>query len=134
MSNTRKVNPLEQHIEKLALLVAIVLLGWVAFAYWFNDPYTIELNGETVRPGQIDGKILEEVDNALSNIGSYVPGYSGQGYELKGFGWHQGFNDRINGFRRGVGIFRLHGSSSKTVRVAFACVAADSSNRRAVRI
>lgn len=41
-------------------------------------------------------EILNNVENALSNIGNYVPGYAGQGYELQGFGWHQGWNDRVN--------------------------------------
>ena len=29
----------------------------------------------------------------LSNLATYVPGYAGQGYEITGFGWHQGWND-----------------------------------------
>lgn len=35
-------------------------------------------------------EILRLVNQATSNLATYVPGYSGQGYEIAGFGWHQG--------------------------------------------
>ncbi|NNM31129.1 MAG: hypothetical protein HKO57_16545, partial [Akkermansiaceae bacterium] len=31
-----------------------------------------------------------------TNLGTYFPGYQGQGYEIAGIGWHQGWNDRVN--------------------------------------
>ena len=34
--------------------------------------------------------------NALAICRTYVPDYQGQGYEIAGFAWHQGWNDRIN--------------------------------------
>jgi len=40
--------------------------------------------------------MMKEVDVALKDIGTYVPDYEGQGYELEGFAWFQGFNDMIN--------------------------------------
>ncbi len=37
--------------------------------------------------------ITKEVTN---NLKKYFPDYDGKGWELVGFGWHQGWNDRIN--------------------------------------
>jgi hypothetical protein len=41
-------------------------------------------------------EILTVAADVLENIGNYVPGYAGQGYQIAGFGWHQGWNDRVN--------------------------------------
>lgn len=41
-------------------------------------------------------QLLAHVRNVLSNIEEYFPVYDGRGYELVGFGWHQGWNDRVN--------------------------------------
>jgi len=37
--------------------------------------------------------MVEGVKNTLENIDQVVPGYKGQGYEIKGFGWFQGHKD-----------------------------------------
>jgi hypothetical protein len=41
-------------------------------------------------------KMLTHIKDVLANIKSHFPGYKGQGYEIAGFGWHQGWNDRVN--------------------------------------
>ncbi|MEX2028758.1 MAG: NPCBM/NEW2 domain-containing protein [Candidatus Curtissbacteria bacterium] len=41
-------------------------------------------------------QMLATVNEVLDRVGDYVPSYEGQGYEIAGFGWHQGWNDRIN--------------------------------------
>jgi autotransporter-associated beta strand protein len=41
-------------------------------------------------------KILEIVDDVTSNLAANFPGYNGQGYEIAGFAWHQGWNDRVD--------------------------------------
>ena len=38
-------------------------------------------------------RIVKEV---TGNLKKYYPSYTGKGYEIVGFGWHQGWNDRIN--------------------------------------
>lgn len=60
----------------------------------FRPPSAVLKRGGEV--GFYYNQMLTEVNNVLSNIGTYVPGYAGQGYDIQGFGWHQGFNDRIN--------------------------------------
>ncbi len=41
-------------------------------------------------------EILRHVKEITGNLKKYFPAYDGDGYEIVGFGWHQGWNDRIN--------------------------------------
>ena len=41
-------------------------------------------------------KMLEHVTSVLGDIKAHFPAYDGRGYELVGFAWHQGWNDRVN--------------------------------------
>lgn len=41
-------------------------------------------------------EVLRHVKEITGHLKKYYPDYSGQGYEIVGFGWHQGWNDRIN--------------------------------------
>lgn len=83
--------------DTLAEDVLIIKTNWGGKSLQtdFRPPSAVLDRGGEV--GFYYNQILAEVNNVLDNIGAYVPGYSGQGYELKGMGWHQGFNDRING-------------------------------------
>ncbi len=38
-------------------------------------------------------KMIEEVNTALTNLSNEFPGYKGQGYDIAGFVWNQGWND-----------------------------------------
>jgi autotransporter-associated beta strand protein len=40
--------------------------------------------------------LISRVNEVLGNISSFYPAYTGGGYEVAGFAWHQGYNDRIN--------------------------------------
>lgn len=40
--------------------------------------------------------MMTHVKEVLANLKTHFPRYDGQGYEIAGFGWHQGWNDRIN--------------------------------------
>ena len=55
------------------------------------------------RPPSSGGKVgpyysemFEHVKGVLADIGKHFPAYKGHGYEVVGFGWHQGWNDRVN--------------------------------------
>ena len=50
------------------------------------DNYTREI-------GHYYRKMVAGIKDTLANIGEVVPGYDGQGYELAGFAWFQGWND-----------------------------------------
>ena len=41
-------------------------------------------------------EVLRHVKEITTNLKKYYPDYDGKGYEIVGFGWHQGWNDRIN--------------------------------------
>lgn len=41
-------------------------------------------------------EMLAEISDSLKNLGKYFPDYRGQGYEIAGFVWFQGWNDMVN--------------------------------------
>ncbi len=41
-------------------------------------------------------EVVRIVQEVTANLDTYFPEYAGEGYEVVGFGWHQGWNDRIN--------------------------------------
>ena len=46
--------------------------------------------------GEYYTRILNDVEDVLNDLSTYVPGYHGQGYRIEGLAWHQGWNDRVN--------------------------------------
>ncbi len=46
--------------------------------------------------GQSYREMLKEVRTTLADLKTHFPGYAGQGYELAGFIWFQGWNDMID--------------------------------------
>ncbi|MGB1131128.1 MAG: sialate O-acetylesterase, partial [Haloferula sp.] len=61
-------------------------------------------SGWTVNPPNAAGdegyyyqEMMSYVNDVLGNLSTYFPEYdAAAGYELAGFGWHQGWNDRVN--------------------------------------
>ena len=47
-------------------------------------------------PGFYFMETIRIVNDVLTNLETHFPGYDGNGYELAGFGWHQGWNDVID--------------------------------------
>ena len=41
-------------------------------------------------------QIVQLTKDVLARLKDVFPAYDGRGYELAGFGWHQGWNDRVN--------------------------------------
>ena len=41
-------------------------------------------------------EVVRHTKEVTGNLKKYVPGYKDQGYEIVGFGWHQGWNDSID--------------------------------------
>jgi hypothetical protein len=53
------------------------------------------------RGGVVGGyylELLEQVREVLHNLGTEFPEWNGLGYEIAGFGWHQGWNDSLSTF------------------------------------
>jgi hypothetical protein len=46
--------------------------------------------------GAYYSEMVRRVKLVLSDVKKYYPDYDGKGYEVVGFGWHQGWNDRID--------------------------------------
>lgn len=40
--------------------------------------------------------MVNRVREVLADLQKVMPGYTGGGYEIAGFGWHQGWNDRVS--------------------------------------
>ena len=52
---------------------------------------------EVTKPyGAAYREMMNEVQTTLADLKNYVPSYAGQGYEIAGFVWFQGWNDMIN--------------------------------------
>ncbi|MFK7790231.1 MAG: sialate O-acetylesterase [Phycisphaeraceae bacterium] len=41
-------------------------------------------------------EVIRHTKEVTGNLKKYVPGYKGKGFEIVGFGWHQGWNDSID--------------------------------------
>ncbi|MGD7653814.1 MAG: sialate O-acetylesterase, partial [Verrucomicrobiales bacterium] len=72
--------------------VLIIKAAWggKSLAVDFRPPSS---SGDT---GFYYSEILRVVNDALDNLGTYFPEYDASaGYEIAGFAWHQGWNDRV---------------------------------------
>ncbi len=84
--------------------VLIIKTAWggKSLAVDFFPPGAAGASGYKNRPitpgdtGYYYVQMLSIVNEVLGHLEDYVPSYEGQGYEIMGFGWHQGWNDRIN--------------------------------------
>lgn len=78
--------------EALDEQVLLIKIAWggKSLAVDFRPPSA----GGEVGPYYLE--MMQHVKTVLSDIRTHFPEYEGQGYELAGFGWHQGWNDRVN--------------------------------------
>lgn len=72
------------------VLLVKVAWGGKSLAKDFRPPSS---GGEV---GPCYKELIQHVQEVLANLKRHFPDYDGRGYELAGFGWHQGWNDRIN--------------------------------------
>ncbi|MHC4908731.1 MAG: family 16 glycoside hydrolase, partial [Planctomycetota bacterium] len=77
------------HFDEQVLLIKIAW-GGKSLAKDFRPPSS---GGEV---GPFYSAMFEHVRAVLGDLGTHVPAYDGGGYEIVGFGWHQGWNDRVN--------------------------------------
>ncbi len=63
-----------------------------------DPPFELKANKNGVKPevGKYYRLMLADVRHVLDNLPKYFPEYDGQGYEIVGLGWHQGWNDGCN--------------------------------------
>ena len=60
----------------------------------FRPPSAVAARGGRV--GDFFSAIIDQTRDVLTNLDTEFPEWSGQGYQIVGFGWHQGFNDMID--------------------------------------
>jgi hypothetical protein len=72
--------------------VLLIKLAWggKSLAVDFRPPSS---GGEV---GPYYKEIVQRTKNVLANLKKEFPEFGDRGYELVGFGWHQGWNDRVN--------------------------------------
>ena len=72
--------------------VLLIKLAWggKSLAKDFRPPSS---GGEV---GPYYKEIVKRTKDVLGDLKKQFPEFDGRGYELAGFGWHQGWNDRIN--------------------------------------
>ncbi len=73
--------------------VLIVKASWGGKSLYsdFRSPTTVAKNGGEV--GNYYLGMIDYVHDALDNLQTEFPEWAGQGYQIAGFGWHQGWND-----------------------------------------
>ncbi|MHC4177193.1 MAG: sialate O-acetylesterase [Planctomycetota bacterium] len=86
--------------------VLIIKTAWggKSLAVDFRPPsagqpaFELKANRQGVKPevGKYYRLMMADVRHVLDNLKKYFPKYDGQGHEIVGFGWHQGWNDGTN--------------------------------------
>ncbi len=86
---------------KEKVLIIKTAWGGKSLAVNFCSPGAISDSGYNRIPasekdtGYYYVKMLATINEVLDSLPKYVPGYHGEGYQIMGFGWHQGWNDRV---------------------------------------
>ncbi len=93
-------NVVGDHYSNKVLLIK-TSWGGKSLAVDFRPPSAVSDTGYHKVPakekdtGYYYVKMLSNIYEVLDNLHEYVPDYKGEGYEISGFGWHQGWNDRV---------------------------------------
>jgi hypothetical protein len=76
--------------------VLIIKTAWggKALASEFRPPSAVADRGGEV--GLYYQAIIDQVRQVLDNLDTEFPQWSGQGYQIVGIGWHQGYNDKVS--------------------------------------
>ncbi len=79
---------------KQPVLIIKVAWGGKSLNVDFRPPSAAVARGGTVGPYY--KALIEYTRDCVSNLGSEFPEWKGMGYRIAGFGWHQGWNDRVD--------------------------------------
>jgi hypothetical protein len=84
-----------EHFTDKPVLIIKTAWGGKSLHVDFRPPSAVAARGGVVGPYYTG--MINYVRDCLNNLGSEFPEFAGMGYRIAGFGWHQGYNDRING-------------------------------------
>jgi alpha-galactosidase len=82
-----------QHFPDKPVLIIKVAWGGKSLHTEFRPPSAVAARGGEV--GNFYNGLINYVRDCLSNIDTEFPELAGMGYRIRGFGWHQGFPDRV---------------------------------------
>ncbi len=105
--------------------VLLIKTAWGGKSVWcdFRSPSAGEMTWDEKRilkrdthlePGRFYRRMVAEIKGTLADIEDIVPGYAGQGYEIVGLAWFQGWNDfcewhlQLDGKRVGMGLIERY--------------------------
>jgi alpha-galactosidase len=81
------------YYKKDDVLIIKAAWGGHALASNFRCPTAVKKRGGEV--GASYQQIFLDAHEVLDDLGAQFPEWKGKGYQIVGFGWHQGFNDRV---------------------------------------
>ncbi len=74
--NIKNINPLEQHVEKIVLLVAVLFAAWLIYGNFVGNPYRVAMPDQPavqVTPGSVGPKIVDAANVLRQLIRSSPP-------------------------------------------------------------
>lgn len=82
--------------EAIEAPVLIIKVAWggKSLNVDFRPPSAVAARGGVVGP-YFTG-LVADVRDCLANLAGEFPEFAGKGYRIAGFGWHQGWNDRVD--------------------------------------
>jgi alpha-galactosidase len=91
------------HFDDQVLLIKTAW-GGKSLAVDFRPPsagepaFELKTRKDGTKPeiGKYYRDMMSDIRYVLDNLKKFFPRYNGQGYEIVGFGWHQGWNDGVN--------------------------------------
>ena len=75
--NIKNINPLEQHVDKIVLLVAVLFAAWLIYGNFVGNPYRVAMPDQPavqVTPGSVGPKIVDAA-NVLRQLIRSSPRY-----------------------------------------------------------
>ena len=85
---------LGDHFTDKPVLILKIAWGGKSLNADFRPPSAAAARGGVVGPYYT--AMIEYARDCLSKLGTEFPEFDGMGYRIAGFGWHQGWNDRVD--------------------------------------
>jgi alpha-galactosidase len=76
--------------------VLLIKTAWGGAALGVQEENSFHPPSSSGETGNRYEEMFSIINDVLGNLESHFPDYEDQGYEIAGFGWHQGWNDRID--------------------------------------